>query len=466
MYISSHKKLLRILAMILVLALTLGCLAACGNDNSNDEEDEDKGDKGSSTGKLVQHSWKGLNFELPDNYEDMSNEGYAFFRTNTVSICVSDETTPANITDSQGFANYYKNTQGTNYKTISISSKDGVYYTVGDYGDGTMEVRGFYVNGNHCWFMYTSCYTENYSDDQISLVTCGTIDKSYQYTPDDNGSEYPGPTSKPSTPSTPLTPDPKPQQPSTPSLKQHSYEGLSYKLGEDYSGTNTGSSMQYSNGSTTINVVSSYLPDGVTDTSSWADRFMKNAQDEGYSSTKNIYNSVYCVITNLDNNTKFITGFYAYNGYGWAIQATTYNYATEGDLLIQYVTSGVIDKSYPHAPNPSTPSTPDDGQLHVYTLVPADWSTPGLWAWQNSTQQNAFASWPGESMKWNGKYYVATAPDWVDCIIINGGNGSVQTEDIAIEQVKDVWVIIEANGGWYEIFYSEPSAAKLAEMGY
>ena len=224
--------------------------------------------------------------------------------------------------------------------------------------------------------------------------------------------------------------------------------------------------MQYSNGSTTINVISSYLPDGVTDTSSWADRFMKNAQDEGYSSTKNIYNSVYCVITNLDNNTKFITGFYAYNGYGWAIQATTYNYATEGDLLIQYVTSGVIDKSYPHAPNPSTPSTPDDGQLHVYTLVPADWSTPGLWAWQNSTQQNAFASWPGESMKWNGKYYVATAPDWVDCIIINGGNGSVQTEDIAIEQVKDVWVIIEANGGWYEIFYSEPSAAKLAEMGY
>ena len=469
------KKLLRVLALILILALTLGCFAACGNDNNSDDEDEDE-DKRSSTGtgKLIQHSWKGLNFELPDNYEDMSNEGYAFYRAETVSLCVSDETTPANITDSQSYANYFKNTNGTNYKTISVSSKNGVYYTVGDYADGTTEVRAFYVNGNHCWVMYTSCYTENYSDDQISLVTCGTIDKSYQYTPDDSGSEYPGPTQKPSTPPAeqPTVPDPKPpvEQPTKPQLKQYSFEGLTYKIGEDYNATNTGDSITHSNGSTAILVVSGWTPDNVTDSNSFAQYFANEAASAGYSSQKMSSNGVAYTVTDWNDGTIEVRGFYVYNGYGWSIYATTMKYASESDLLIQYVTSGVIDKNYDHSTNPTptpTPTpTPDEGTINVYTLVPSSWGTPGCWAWNNVTKTDAFDAWPGATMMWTGKYYTTTAPDWVDSVIVNGNGGTIQTEDIAINSGYDVWVIIHADGEWYSLLYAEPTADELAQMGY
>ena len=458
----NRKTLLRILAMIMVLVMTLGCLAACGKDNDSSDEEEEE-EKSNNTGKLSSYSWKGLNFQLSDEYENLTVEGYAFYRTESWSLCVSDETTPDGVTDSQSYANHFKTTKGSQFSTISVNSKNGVYYTVGDYTDGTKEARGFYVNGNHCWVMYITCPAENYSDDAISVVIGGTIDKSYQYTPDENNTHQP---SVPTTPPVEQPTTPPVEQPTTPPVEQYSFEGLTYKIGEDYNATNTGDSMTHSNGSTAILVVSGWAPDNVTDSNSFAQYFANEAASAGYSSQKKSSNGIAYTVTDWNDGTIEVRGFYVYNDYGWSIYATTMKYDSESDLLVDYVTSGVIDKNYDHGDNGGTTPTPDEGTINVYTLVPSPWGAPGCWAWNNVTKTDAFDTWPGATMKWTGKYYTTTAPDWVDSVVINGNGGSVQTEDIAIESGYDVWVIIHADGEWYSLLYAEPSADELAQMGY
>lgn len=487
---TNHKKFLRILAMILVLVMTLCCLAACGNDNDRDDDKDDAEDTKSSS-KLVSYQWKGLMFQLSSDYQDMSGSDYGFYKIDTASLCVSDATTPNGVTDSQSYANHYKNTKINNYESLSVNSQNGVYYAVGNYDDGTKEVRGFYVNGDHCWMMYISCYTENYSDDFVSVVTSGKIDKSYQYTPGNANTQQPGTTDTPDNNNNNNNNNNNtPQQPSTPSLKQHSYEGLTYKLGEDYTATDNGGSILYSNGSTAIIVTGGETPNNITNSSNFADFFISSAEASGYFPQKGSYNGISYTVTDWNDGTIEVRSYYVYNGYGWSIYATTEKYAIEGDLLVQYVTSGVIDKNYDHsnsgnnngsqpeinngssdnnAGRPQTPTpapTPDDGTIYVYTLVPNSWGAPCCWAWNNATQKNAYDVWPGQNMKWDGKYYVTTAPDWVDYVIINGNSGSIQTDDIAINSGCDVWVIIHADGEWYTMLYNEPTASELANMGY
>ncbi len=94
--------------------------------------------------------------------------------------------------------------------------------------------------------------------------------------------------------------------------------------------------------------------------------------------------------------------------------------------------------------------------IDVYVKVPESWETVGLWAWLHPDGTNAFAAWPGETMvqKPDG-WFVAKAPAWINSIIINGNEGTVQTGDMSIES-KNVWVTVGEDGS-SEFVYEAPA---------
>lgn len=106
--------------------------------------------------------------------------------------------------------------------------------------------------------------------------------------------------------------------------------------------------------------------------------------------------------------------------------------------------------------DPNAVEAPD---INVYVMAPQDWASPCLWAWSAPDGTNAFASWPGEALEDNGDgWYVKAVPGWVNSIIVNGNEGSVQTSDMAIEIGKDVWVVVNGPED-YTITYEAPELA-------
>lgn len=502
----TSKKLLRVLAMVLVLVMALGCFAACGNDGShNGGKDDD--DKGSSNGNKVSYEWNGLRYSLSKDFKDtgIGGDQYGSYSNDTLILTVADDTTPDGVTDSQSYARYYEN-QMSSIGSVSVASANGVYYTVVDYGDGTMEARGFYVDGDHCWVMYITSYDyEQHSSKIVSIITSGTIGS---YSGNNGGSDTGnnsgsnGNTGNNGNSGNISTPD-QPNLPTPGDMNQHSFEGLTYYIGKEYSASNNGSYMMHSNGSTAIMVVSGKAPNGVADAKAFAQLYIGDMAESDFTCKLDSSNGVPYTVTEWGDGTTEVRAFYLYNGYGWNIYATSYDYSSESSELIRYVTSGVIDKNYQHntgngdssnngntSPNnpvdPGTPSHPggDDNTdipsnpdhsdnpntnetklISVYTLAPADWGTLRCWAWKDGGE-DVFDAWPGETMLWIGKYYAANIPDWADHVIINGNDGTTKTEDILIKPGKNVWIIIHADGQYYSIFYSYPTNAQLSELGY
>lgn len=96
----------------------------------------------------------------------------------------------------------------------------------------------------------------------------------------------------------------------------------------------------------------------------------------------------------------------------------------------------------------------------VHVKAPSDWENPNLWAWSAPDGTNAFASWPGEALEENNGWLTKEIPGWVNSIIVNGNDGSVQTSDISIETEKDVWVVV-TDAENYEVTYEEPDATAI-----
>ncbi len=80
--------------------------------------------------------------------------------------------------------------------------------------------------------------------------------------------------------------------------------------------------------------------------------------------------------------------------------------------------------------------------VKVYAQVPADWENPCCWAWSAPDGTNAFTAWPGEPLTQDGDWYVIEVPGWVNSVIINGNEGTVQTTDLSVETGKDIWVVV------------------------
>lgn len=101
--------------------------------------------------------------------------------------------------------------------------------------------------------------------------------------------------------------------------------------------------------------------------------------------------------------------------------------------------------------------------FNIYAKVDATWENPCLWAWSAPDGTNAFDAWPGGAMEEgeNG-WYSVKAPTWVNSIIINGNEGTVQTADIAVDPA-DLWVTVQADGT-FEFSYTDPDQAAVPNI--
>lgn len=106
------------------------------------------------------------------------------------------------------------------------------------------------------------------------------------------------------------------------------------------------------------------------------------------------------------------------------------------------------------------PDAPVAEDITVYVQAPSDWEEPHLWAWSAPDGTNAFSAWPGEALQDAGDGWLSLpVPGWVNSIIVNGNEGSVQTADISVEVGKDVWIVVtDAENA--AVFYEEPVAAQ------
>lgn len=96
--------------------------------------------------------------------------------------------------------------------------------------------------------------------------------------------------------------------------------------------------------------------------------------------------------------------------------------------------------------------------ITVHAQVPADWENPCCWAWSAPDGTNAFASWPGEGLTQDGGWYTVEVPGWINSVIINANEGSIQTSDLSVEAGRDLWVVVtDAENA--AVTYEEPAGA-------
>ena len=122
------------------------------------------------------------------------------------------------------------------------------------------------------------------------------------------------------------------------------------------------------------------------------------------------------------------------------------------EIWVTVAEDGTADFSY------TDPEKAEIPNVTVHVKTPSDWENPNLWAWSAPDGTNAFASWPGEALEENNGWLTKEIPGWVNSIIVNGNDGSVQTSDISIETEKDVWVVV-TDAENYEVTYEEPVAS-------
>lgn len=119
------------------------------------------------------------------------------------------------------------------------------------------------------------------------------------------------------------------------------------------------------------------------------------------------------------------------------------------ELWITVYEDLTYDLSY-EDPNKAVPN------ITVHAKVPSDWSGPCCWAWSAPDGTNAFTTWPGEALTQDGDWYTIEVPGWINSVIINANEGTVQTADLSVEAGKDVWVVVTDKDN-VSISYEEPS---------
>ena len=94
----------------------------------------------------------------------------------------------------------------------------------------------------------------------------------------------------------------------------------------------------------------------------------------------------------------------------------------------------------------------------VHAYVPLSWKTVNMWAWSAPDGTNAFEAWPGEAMvEGEDGWFTGKVPTWVNSLIINGNEGTVQTADVSIEG-KELWITVYEDLT-YELSYEDPNKA-------
>ena len=172
-------------------------------------------------------------------------------------------------------------------------------------------------------------------------------------------------------------------------------------------------------------------PDGTNAFAAWPGEEMKAGEDGWYTIKVPVW--VNSIIVNANEGT---------------VQTEDIS-IDPAELWVTVAEDGTYDFSYK---NPDQAEIPN---VTIHVAAPADWDAPCLWAWSAPDGTNAFAAWPGEALEEgeNG-WLVKEIPGWVNSVIVNGNEGSVQTTDISVETGKDIWLVVKGPED-YTVSYEE-----------
>lgn len=127
------------------------------------------------------------------------------------------------------------------------------------------------------------------------------------------------------------------------------------------------------------------------------------------------------------------------------------------EIWINVAEDGSFDFTY------DDPAQKEIDNIIVRVMVPADWDTPNLWAWSAPDGTNVFSTWPGEPLEEDENGWLKKEiPGWVNSLIVNGNEGSIQTSDISVETGKDVWLVVKGPEE-AEVYYEEPQVEREVE---
>ena len=242
---------------------------------------------------------------------------------------------------------------------------------------------------------------------------------------------------------------------------------LTFNAPEDLLETDSGVDYAYYTADDSEWVVASGTLDGTAYSDEGMANFYLELMEDSYESGEVRHaNGVPYTFSRVTDDIYEVCGFYYCEDYdyGWTI-CIYYEDEALTEELVDYATSGVIDEEYDFAAllGIDEPETAENRTVVAY--VPDDWGTARIWAWQDGGD-NVYDAWPGEPMEKNGDCYIMIIPGWANCVIINGNNGGIQTEDIFIDTWDAVWIVIAEDGSYYEVFFHEPSEDDLENMGY
>ena len=109
------------------------------------------------------------------------------------------------------------------------------------------------------------------------------------------------------------------------------------------------------------------------------------------------------------------------------------------EIWVTVEADGSYDFSYD---DPDAEEVPD---ITVWVKTPENWDAPCLWAWSAPDGTNAFAAWPGEALEEDASGWLKKqVPGWINSVIVNSSEGSIQTADLSVEPGKDVWVVVNS----------------------
>lgn len=127
------------------------------------------------------------------------------------------------------------------------------------------------------------------------------------------------------------------------------------------------------------------------------------------------------------------------------------------ELWITVAEDGTFDFTY------DDPQQKGIDDITVRVMAPSDWDMPNLWAWSAPDGTNVFSTWPGEPLEEDENGWLKKKiPGWVNSLIVNGNEGSIQTSDITVETGKDVWLVVKGPEE-AEVYYEEPQVEQETE---
>lgn len=161
-------------------------------------------------------------------------------------------------------------------------------------------------------------------------------------------------------------------------------------------------------------------PSGKSAFAPWPGRTMK-ANENGWYSAK-VPAWCNCVIINANGGT---------------VQTVDIKDLDPADLWITVAADGTVEVTY------EDPTAPKAEDITVFAKVPAEWTNPCLWAWEHPSGTNAFTAWPGAALtEGEDGWYSITVPGWINSVIINANEGSIQTADLRVDAGKDLYITV------------------------